>query len=61
MTRQPNEPDVRTRTYLPPRIPTWPATRAHGWPAYGGDELRARAWLWRTLGVGAASTGGTFL
>ncbi|WP_143662798.1 hypothetical protein [Streptomyces sp. CB03238] len=59
MTRTTTDSGGYTRTILPPRRPrsAAPAPAPVPWPMFGGDELRVRAWLWRTLGVGAAATG----
>ncbi|MFI1890737.1 hypothetical protein [Streptomyces jumonjinensis] len=57
MTRRTTDPGGYTRTILPPRCPAWQQTAAPTWLGPGGDELRVRAWLWRTLGVGAAPAG----
>lgn len=56
MSRQTSDTGSYTRTILP-RDPGWPPTPAQTWPPFGGDELRAREWLWRTLGVGIAAMG----
>jgi hypothetical protein len=48
------------RVTLPPIRHQWTDAPAPGrpWPAFGGDELRVRAYLWRVLGVGAAASAG---
>ncbi|MEU3423621.1 hypothetical protein AB0F39_34610 [Streptomyces murinus] len=56
MARRQTDSDGYTRTVLPaPRC--WPASARPWRLALGGDELRARAYLWRLLGVGAAAAG----
>lgn len=56
---QPQTTDVQTRTILPPRRDqsTLPVPCQRG-PRLGGDELRARAWLWRHFGIGTHASGG---
>ncbi|MEU8623168.1 hypothetical protein [Streptomyces sp. NPDC048623] len=54
MTRRPTHTGS-TRTFLPPRAPAWPPASTPAPGQIEGDELRVRAYLWRTFGIGCAA------